>query len=197
MKINLLLLLVASPLLVFGQKYKVTGGDYAALNGVTEFNVEVDYSQVTYYNEKMSEAKYIEKRIKDKDGDDVNAIKKEWDKTKSERIPEKVTTLANKYCKTGQNFAENNSAAKITMIVRPQWIYPGWFGGVKRQPSKLEVIYDFVDSANPSKVLLSIKCTKAVGDIYLVGIPNTNLRITEAFAHSTKGLVRLLDKKTK
>lgn len=198
MKIKLLfLLLIASPLVAFGQKYKITAGDYSALSGATEFNVEVDYSQVTYYNEKMSEAKYIERRMKDKDGDDVNAIKKDWDKMKEERIPDKITTIANKYCKNGQNYAVDNGAAKITMIVRPQWIYPGWFGGVMKSPSKINVNYDFVDAANPSKVLLSISCTKAVGDIYPVGIPNTNMRIAEAFAHSTKGLVRLLNKKIK
>lgn len=97
MKIKLLfLLLIASPLVAFGQKYKITAGDYSALSGATEFNVEVDYSQVTYYNEKMSEAKYIEKRMKDKDGDDVNAIKKDWDKMKEERIPDKNRTYTNK-----------------------------------------------------------------------------------------------------
>lgn len=191
---KLILAIFMMPLFVMGQKYKVIDGDLSAIATVKEMNVAFDYSETKYYNENMSEEAYIERRIKDKNGEDVNEIQSEWQKTKEIRIPDKVLSIVKKYDARGVKYTQDGDAS-ITMIVKPQWIYPGWFAAVMKQPSKLNVNYEFVDASGKS--LVTIQCTKAIGDIYPVGIPNTNNRIAEAYAHSTKGLMKFMKKKIK
>lgn len=197
MKLKLLFIaLITLPLVSYGQKYKVVSGSYKNLVGIQDFDFQFDFSEVTFYNEKMSEKDYLEKRKKDKDADDIDQLENHWEETKTTNIPKKTLDVANKNGAKGVNYYLNNGS-KHTIIVRPQWIYPGWFGGVMKSPSKLTVIYDVVETDNPENVLLSVLCTKAVGDMYPMGIPNTNHRIAESFAHAGKGFVRTLRKKVK
>ena len=66
-----------------------------------------------------------------------------------------------------------------------------------KQPAKVSTLLNFVETANPSNVVLSIQSEKALGDIAFVGIPNTNDRIAEGFAKTGKSLAKLIDKKSK
>lgn len=174
----------------------MVSGSYTNLVGIQDFDFQFDFSEVTFYNEKMSEEEYLIKRKKDKDGDDIDKLENHWEETKTVNIPNKTVDVANKNSQKGVNYHLDNNS-KYTIIVRPQWIYPGWFGGVMKSHSKLTVIYDVVETNNPENILLSVLCTKAIGDMYPAGIPNTNHRIAESFAHATKGFVRTLRKKVK
>ena len=195
MKKILLSLLFIAPLFVFGQNFKVISGSLTPLVSEKNFKVEFDFSEVKYYKENMSEEKYIQRRIEKKDAEDVNTIKEEWQKTKDVRCPDKFFAAAGKHSKIRKYSADADS--KYTLIVKPQWIYPGWFGGVMKEPSKLNCNFVFVETANPSNVVTTISCIGAVGDIYPVGIPVTNNRIAEAFAQGGAAFVKFIDKKAK
>lgn len=196
----LLALLVLLPAIGFSQKYKLISGSYAALKGETNFNVEMDYSAMTFYKEKMSEEKYIAKRVKeitaDKGKAEADKWLADWEKTKADQIPNKFLATANKHNGKGHKY-ELNADTKYTLIVKVIWIYPGWYGGVMKEASKLNTILTFVETANPSNVVLSVSSTGAIGDIYPVGIPNTNDRIAEAFGMNGGTFVKLLKKSVK
>ncbi|QMV69225.1 hypothetical protein HS960_16865 [Sphingobacterium paramultivorum] len=61
----LLTLMMVSPRSSFAQKMKVLSGNFDFLKGQQELNVVFDYTPMTFYNEKMSENDYLEKRNKD------------------------------------------------------------------------------------------------------------------------------------
>jgi hypothetical protein len=56
---------MVSPCSTFAQKMKVLSGNFEFLKGQQELNVVFDYTPMTFYNEKMSENDYLEKRNKD------------------------------------------------------------------------------------------------------------------------------------
>jgi len=88
-------------------------------------------------------------------------------------------------------------SAPYTLIVQTTWIYPGWFAGVMKQHAKVSTLLRFIETANPSHVLLEINSEKAPGDIDFVGIPNTNDRIAEGYAKTGKSLAKFITKKIK
>ncbi|MBN9293280.1 MAG: hypothetical protein J0G96_04800 [Flavobacteriia bacterium] len=201
MKTKLILaLLVVSPLLGFGQKFKILSGSFEPLKGETEFNVQMDYSQVKFYKENMTEKQYIDKRKKeitaDKGAAEADKWLSDWERTKSVQIVDKVVAVTNKHNGKDHKYSAEGDA-KYTLVVRPQWVDPGWFGGAVKKPSQLNVIFDFVETANPSKVIVSVNCTGAIGDMYPMGIANTNDRIAEAFGQGSAAFVKFVKKNLK
>lgn len=181
----------------FAQKMKVVSGDFGFLEGQETILTKMDFSEVTFYNENLTEQEYIDKRTKEIDEkeprESANWVK-DWESFKSERFLEKFTTIATESSKANLKFVTEGNAP-YTLIVKTTWIYPGWFGGVMKQHAKISTLLQFVESANPDNVLLAIEADKAPGDIAFVGIPNTNDRIAEGFAKTGKSLARLIDKK--
>src|SRR5690606_16087880 len=199
MKKLVLLLFVTMTTLASAQKMKVTLGDFKFLKGETELNLVMDYSNVKFYKENMDEAAYIKKREKDildsdKDQAEVEKWKSDWEHSKKVTFVDKF--LASMHKNYSINTAENNTDAKYTLIVETVWIYPGWFGGVMSQPSKVSTVLKFVETANPDVVLLEISSKNAPGDNY-IGVPNNNDRIAEGYAKTAKSLAKMLRKKVK
>ncbi|QOR73401.1 hypothetical protein IMZ16_07645 [Cruoricaptor ignavus] len=181
---------------VFGQKLRLVSGNLDFLKDVQELNVEFDFSEVAFYKENISESQYIERRKKEisqnKNEAEFERWEKDWRRTKSVQIPEKFLASFNKYQKKMK--ADTGVKSKYTLKVKTTWIYPGWFAGVMSQPSKVSTLHQFVETANPSKVLAEIECQNALGDNY-VGLPNNNDRIAEAYAKTSKELVQFIAKK--
>ena len=74
----------------------MVSGSYTNLVGIQDFDFQFDFSEVTFYNEKMSEEEYLIKRKKDKDGDDIDKLENHWEETKTVNIPNKTVDVANK-----------------------------------------------------------------------------------------------------
>ena len=182
----------------FAQKMKVLSGNFDFLKGQQELNVVFDYTPMTFYNEKMSENDYLEKRNKDisanKGSAEAENWKNDWEYSKSTAFPNKFFASMNKNCDIVTGSKES---APYTLIVQSIWIYPGWFAGVMKQHAKVTTLLKFIETANPTNVLLEINSEKAPGDIDFVGIPNTNDRIAEGYAKTGKSLAKLLTKKIK
>lgn len=199
MKRLVLLLFITMTSLASAQKMKVTLGDFKFLKGEKELNLVMDYSSMKFYKENMDEAAYIKKREKDildsgKDRTEVEKWKTDWEHSKKETFVQKFLASMNK--NSSINTSENNPNARYTLIVETVWIYPGWYGGVMRQPSKVTTVLKFVETANPDLVLLEITSKEAPGDNY-VGIANNNDRIAESYAKTSKSLAKLLRRKVK
>ncbi|HLV51323.1 MAG TPA: hypothetical protein VKY44_05145 [Flavobacterium sp.] len=200
MKKLLVVLTIMMCTFVQAQKMKVTSGNFDFLKGETELNLVMDYSSMTFYKEKMDENAYIKKREKDildseKDRTEVENWKNDWEHSKKVTFVEKFLASMNKNSKR-INTSENNAAAKYTLIVETVWIYPGWFGGVMKQPAKVSTLLKFVETTNPDTVLLEITSKNAPGDNF-VGVPNNNDRIAEGYAKTGKSLAKMLSKKVK
>lgn len=179
------------------QKMKVESGDFSFLKGQTELKVVMDYSQATFYKEKMNENEYIAKRTKEI-GDDKGKKEAEkwvidWEHSKNNSFVDKFLSSMNKNMKIK---ASEDANSKYTLIVETVWIYPGWFAAVMKQPAKVTTRLKFVETANPSNVLLVINSKEAPGDNY-VGVANNNDRIAEGYAKTGKSLAKLISKKTK
>lgn len=185
--------------MIFGQKMKVTSGNFDFLKGQTELNLQMDYSHVEFYKDNMNEAAYIAKQQKDiqkagKSPDEFEKWKKDWEYSKNTQFVDKFLASMNK--NTDIKTSVNNPAAKYTLIVETVWIYPGWFGGIMNQPSKLSTLLKFVETSDPSHVLLEIDSKNAPGDNF-VGLPNNNDRISEGYAKTAKTLAHMIEKKIK
>ncbi|WP_294296015.1 hypothetical protein [uncultured Chryseobacterium sp.] len=185
--------------MVCAQKMKVTSGNFDFLKGQTELNLQMDYSHVEFYKENMNEAAYIAKQEKDiqkagKSPEEFEKWKKDWEYSKDTQFVDKFLASMNK--NTHIKTSVNNPAAKYTLIVETVWIYPGWFGGIMNQPSKLSTLLKFVETADPSHVLLEIESKNAPGDNF-VGLPNNNDRISEGYAKTAKTLAHMIEKKIK
>ncbi len=179
------------------QKLKVESGDYSFLKGQTELKVVMDYSKATFYKEKMSHEEYIAKRKKeigdDKGSKEAEKWAADWEHSKENTFVEKFLASMNKNMDIK---ASEGADSKYTLIVETVWIYPGWFAAVMKQPAKVTTRLKFVETANPSNVLLVINSREAPGDSY-VGVANNNDRIAEGYAKTGKSVAKLLRKKVK
>ncbi|MGV3761218.1 hypothetical protein [Parapedobacter sp.] len=182
----------------FAQKMKVISGDFSFLEGQETIMTQLDFSEVTFYNEHLTEEQYVDRRIKEieekEPGESANWVK-DWESFKNEHFLEKFTAIATENSDKANLTFVTEGSTPYTLIVKATWIYPGWFGGVMKQHAKISTLLHFVESGNPDNVLLAIEADKAPGDIAFVGIPNTNDRIAEGFAKTGKSLARLIDKK--
>ena len=184
---------------VLAQKMKVVSGSFDFLKGEKELNLQMDYTQMRFYKENMDENAYISKQEKDiqeanKSPQEFEKWEKDWEYSKNTQFVDKFLASMNK--NTDINTSVNNPNAKYTLIVMTTWIYPGWFAGIMNQPSKLNTLLKFVETANPENVLLTIESIKAPGNNF-VGLPNNNDRISEGYAKTAKTLAKMIDKKVK
>ena len=184
---------------VQAQKMKIVSGNYDFLKDQKELNLVLDFSDVKFYKENMSEADYISKREKEildagKPKIVVEEWKQDWEHFKKNVFADKFLASMNK--NTSIVTSVKNNDAKYTLQVETVWIYPGWYAGIMAQPSKVNTILKFVETLNPSVVLLEIESKEAPGDNF-VGVPNNNVRIAEGYAKTAKTLAKKISKKVK
>ncbi|MEX0997325.1 MAG: hypothetical protein WDZ45_09785 [Flavobacteriaceae bacterium] len=179
------------------QRMKVESGDFSFLKGQTELKVVMDYSKSTFYKEEMSQEAYVAKRKKeigdDKGKNEAEKWAADWEHSKKNTFIEKFLASMNKNMDIK---ASEDADSKYTLIVETVWIYPGWFAAVMKQPAKVTTRLKFVETANPSKVLLVINSRNAPGDSF-VGVANNNDRIAEGYAKTGKSLAKMISKKVK
>ena len=66
--------------------------------------------------------------------------------------------------KSKKEFFRNDVKAKYTLIIDAKWIYAGWYGGmIGSQEAKLTADLTFVETADPSKVIMKLQADKIQG----------------------------------
>lgn len=182
------------------QKMNVTSGSFDFIKDQKQFNVEFDHSKMTLMKEELTEAQYVENRVKelnDKTPGVGDIWKKKWDSSKELIWNLQFLELINVVLsKEGKEviFQEGLTEAKYTLIVETVWIYPGWDAGIMKQPAKVSTKLSFVETNNRSNVLLEISSENAPGDQWGSNFSNES-RIGEGFAKTAKTLAKLILKK--
>lgn len=131
-----------------------------------EINVQLLFDDVKFYDENKTETEYLEKREKDvlnnpKRGENYwKQWLADWNENRNVTFLDKFIKGTTKSKKL--NFVKN-PAAKYTLIINSEWIYPGYHAGIAIEPAKLSTTLNFVETANPSNILLSIKSDKVKG----------------------------------
>ena len=188
--------------IVNAQSVKEATGSLASLKDQTSVNVEFDYSSLKLLKENFTEAEYIKNRSEDLNkktpGVGDSWIKK-WKGSKEMIWNPKFLELVNVVLfKEKKNiiFKEDNKSAKYTVVVKADWIFPGWDVAIMKQPAKVTTTIKLVETANRSNVLYSAKFIEAPGDQWGNNFSNES-RIGEGFAKTGKTLAKLIAKQIK
>jgi len=175
----------------------VVNGNFDFLKGQKEINVQFDYSELTLMKEKKSEAAYIEDRTRDLNEKNKNVgdiWAKKWKASKELSWNPKFLELVNVVLSKKDvdvSFQEGLATAPYTLIVKSVWIYPGWDVMMMKQPAKVTTLLTFVETANPSNVLVEITSEEAPGDQWGSNFSNET-RIGEGYAKTGKSLAQRL-----
>lgn len=174
------------------QKVKVTEGDFKFLAGAKSVNVEFKYDNMKLLKENKTEDQYVMERAADlnsKNAGTGDSWVKKWEGSKQSLWEPNFMDLLAKTvtAKKGLVFGQGKSDAPYTLIVEAVWLYPGWDAGVMKQPAKVTTLLTFVETKNPSKVLLKIESENAPGDQWGSNFSNES-RIGEGFEKTAKTL---------
>ena len=200
MKKSLLLVFAALSVMISAQKLNVVSGSFDFLKGQKEVNVKVTFDDMKMMAENLTEEQYLENRKRDiLDGNPKN--EDEWKKW-SEDWQQNKTRFADDFAK-GLSPMKNivfgkDLPSKYTLIVETKWLYPGWYGGMMMQPAKLTSVLKFVETDNPTQVLLQLEGDKIDG----IGVKGRNLvmeygRVALAYQKTGKLLMKEISKNLK
>lgn len=165
MKKLLVVLFVAIFTTAFSQELKIVSGNFDFLKDQTEVNVELKFDNALYQVENFTEAQYLERRKKEvlakKTEQDWQKWNEEWEKYKSSEYIQYFFKGINR--KSKKVTFKNDIKAKYTLIIDAKWIYAGWHGGIIGQEAKLSSDMKFVETDNPSKIVMELKGDKVLG----------------------------------
>lgn len=198
MKKTLFLFLITLSACLMAQRVKVISGDYNFLKDQKFVKVVFKFEGVTFGKKKISEQQYIADRMEDIEKasgkEEAEKWKTDWEYSKDKTFQEKFLASWNKNTKIEASTKFDKT--KYTLIVEPTWIYQGWFGAIMNDPAQLNTRMTFVETENPSNILMVVEGIKAIGD-NVVGIPNNNDRIAECYAKTSKMFALKVDHYTK
>lgn len=146
------------------QKLVITAGNFGALKGQTEVNVEVKFENVLMMKENVTEEQYLENRKKDllanpKRGEaGWQKWNGEWQRYKNEEYVNYFAKGLNKAYKNIQ--FKKDSAAKYTLLVETNWVFPGWHGGMVVMTAEISGKVKLVETDNPTNVLAEVTLNK-------------------------------------
>ncbi|BEV04865.1 hypothetical protein [Chryseobacterium gambrini] len=167
MKKLFLMLFMAIATTVFAQnQINFESGNFDFLKDQTEVNVQLKFDNATYQEKNFTEAQYIENRKAD-----ITAKKSEkvwenwiyqWNRFKSTEFLDYFFKGIN--AKSKKVTFRNDVKAKYTLIIDAKWIYAGWYGGmIGSQEAKLTADLSFVETENPSNVIMRLQADKIGG----------------------------------
>ncbi|NML69526.1 hypothetical protein HHL23_06930 [Chryseobacterium sp. RP-3-3] len=167
MKKLFLLLFMAIATTSFAQnQINFESGNFDFLKDQTEVNVQLKFDNAVYQEKNFTEAQYLENREKDIIAKKNEAVWKnwifQWEKFKTEEYIGYFFKGINS--KSKKITFKNDVKAKYTLIIDAKWIYAGWYGGmIGSQEAKLTSDLTFVETDNPSKVVMRLQADKIQG----------------------------------
>lgn len=184
---------------MFSQKVNVTKGDFKNLKGISAYNLEFDYSNLSIpkYN---SEEEFLEDKMAKRDEKDPEAgdkFKESWFADRPNRYEPKFIESFNKRFDDGEVKVGSDIGAEYTMKIHTTMMYAGYNVGVVRQNSKIEATVSVYKTDNPSEVLWSADYTKVEGSGAMGYDFDSGYRISEAYAKLAKEIAANIKKKAK
>lgn len=168
MKKLFLLLMMAIATTTFAQnQINFESGNFDFLKDQTEVNVQFIFDNATFHEKNLTEAQYLENRktdiVKKKGEDTWKEWSSQWEIFKSSRYNDFFLKGLNEKAK--KIAFKTDVKTKYTLIIDSKWIYAGWYGGmIGSQPGKLSADLTFVETDNPSKVVMKLHADKVEGN---------------------------------
>lgn len=184
--------------LAIGQKMKIKEGNFKNLKGITEFNLEFDYTNLKVDKFKTEE-EFLEDKMKKREekGTDQD-FKASWFADRENRYePKFIESFNKRFEKEEVKVGKELSSAKYTMKIKTTWIYPGYNVGVVRQPAKLNTTIYVFEMNNSDAPILVVDYDKALGNGAMGFDYNSGYRISEAYAKLAKTLAGDIKKRAK
>lgn len=181
---------------VFAQKIKLKSGKLGMLSGVSELNVQYDYSEMAV-GKYSKEADYIERKKKDYDKKEAgrgDKWEKAWVADRAERFHPQFEELFNKT--SGIKIGDLPNA-KYTLIFKTTFTEPGYNIHISRKNAEINGEAYIVETANPDKVLAKMTVDKCPGRTFGGYDYDSGTRIQEAYAVAGKGLGKFIKKEAK
>jgi len=197
---KLLFALLFSTTIVFSQKANVTKGDWSDLKGITEFNLEFDYSdlEIPKYD---SEEAFLEDKIakrEEKEPGTGEKFRESWFSDRENYYePRFIETFNDRYKDGLVKVDRDLGNAEYTMKVHTTFIYPGYNVGVVRKNSKLEVTLSVYKNDNPDDVIFEVDYTKIEGAGNGGYDFNSGQRIADAYIIFARALTKHMYKNNK
>jgi hypothetical protein len=195
------ILLFASLLIMIGanaQKIKQTEGKLSFLKGQKMIMVSFvfpDDMRVSKYTEKEYIKVKTEKADLKEPGSGEKWLKS-WEADPAKHYQPKFIELFNEgMLKKGVTISEDYSTAKYNMIVKTEFIEPGYNVGVSRKNANINLVVSIVETANPDNKLAEFTIIKSPGKMVFGTDFDTGTRIGEAYAKAAKEFVAFLLKK--
>lgn len=185
--------------LTFSQKVKVTQGDFKNLKGISAYNLEFDYSNLSIPKYK-SEEEFLEDKMSKRDEKDSEwgeKFKESWFADRENRYEPKFIESFNKRFDDGDIKVGKNIGAEYTMYVHTTMMWAGYNVGVWRENSKIEATITVYKNGEPNNVIFSADYTKVEGNGAFGMDYDSGYRISEAYAKLAKELAANIKKKAK
>lgn len=157
---------IASTTFAQNQINFVSGDNFDFLKDQTDVNVQLKFDNAAYQEKNLTEAQYVENRkadISERKGEKVwKNWTYQWDRFKTSEYLDYFFKGIN--AKSKKITFGNSIKAKYTLIVDAKWVYAGWYGGmIGSQEAKLTTDLLFVETDNPSNVIMKLQADKIQG----------------------------------
>ncbi|WP_336963776.1 hypothetical protein [Chryseobacterium contaminans] len=163
----LLLFFAAISVVAFGQnQINVQSGNFDFLKDQSEVNVQLIFDNAVYQEKNLTEAQYLENRKADITSKKSEAVwenwMSQWEKFKASEYLDYFLKGING--KSKKVIFKGDAKTKYTLIIDAKWIYAGWYGGmIGSQEAKLTADMKFVETDNPSNVVMKLQADKIGG----------------------------------
>ncbi|WP_108867626.1 hypothetical protein [Aquimarina aquimarini] len=200
MKKIVLVTMLMTLTLSFGQKRKDIEGSIKNLKGITEYKLVFDYENLKVHKFDTEE-EFLKDKMDKREEKNVGGgekFKKSWFADRENLYEPKYIESFNKRFDGGAvKVGKDIKNAKYTMKVKTTWIYPGYNVGVVKQPSKVNATIIIYETANPDKIVFSTKYFKVPGSNFYGADFNSGYRIAESYAKLAKEMAKYILKKAK
>tara|TARA_R110002167_G_scaffold163242_21_gene360030 strand:- start:556 stop:1161 length:606 start_codon:yes stop_codon:yes gene_type:complete len=198
MKSKLILAFLVISSATFAQKLKQLDGDIKNLKGISEYNLEFDYSDLEipkFDSEEDFLADKMNKR-EEKEAGTGEKFRASWFSDREEFYQPKFIESFNKRFDDGEIvLTPEKTDAKHTMQIHTTLIYSGYNVGIVRKNAYIDAVITVYEAGNPDNVLYSGKYFAVQGGGAMGYDFNTGYRISEAYAKLAKSFAGLIRKK--
>ncbi len=195
-QISIVMLLLFTTIM-FAQKAKVSEGSFSNLKGISEFNLEFDYSnlEIPKYD---SEEEFLKDKMKKRDDKEPGTGQKFKDSWFADRENKYEPKFIESFNKRGDIKVDRDlDAAEYTMKIHTTALYAGYNVGVSRKNAWINAEITVYKNDNPDKAILKVKYTKAEGGGAMGYDYDSGYRISEAYAKLAKTFAKTVIKKAK
>ncbi len=198
-QLTIALMLVCTTFM-FAQKAKISEGSFKNLKGITEFNLEFDYTDVQIPKYK-SEEEFLKDKMKKRDEKEPGtgeAFKKSWFDDRDKRYAPKFIESFNKRFEDGEVKVDRElNSAEYTINIHTTLLYAGYNVGVSRKNARIDAVITIFKKDNPDQPILKVNYEKVEGGGAVGFDYDSGYRISECYAKLAKTFAKTILKKAK